>query len=140
MEDEETVQTKAWNYFFEVLRLRGLVEGEMAHPLWNCFKRSFRDVGLDTSVLKLTILANFGHGSFTNGDKTFVRREFLSNYMQKTATEDMLATLAENLSFDRGISDFAFSPEDVAAMLDSFMDAKTIGTRGKFVAFFKSYG
>ena len=125
------MQTKAWHYTFEILRVRGFVEGELAHLCWNCFKRAIKDASMDTSILKLTILSNFGHGSFTNGDKTFLRREYLANFIQHHASEDFLTSLAEDLASDRGIS--GLTPDEASGILEGFMESKTIGTRGKFV-------
>ena len=75
MEDEEGVQGKAWNFLLEVGAIRGMMEPEMAHPWWNSYKRAAKQTGLDSSILKLTILCNHPHGSFQNGDRFFTRRD-----------------------------------------------------------------
>ena len=107
VEDEETVQTKVWHYLFEKkTKVRGLGEGELAHPLRNAYKRAFKDVGLDTSVPKLTVLSNFGHCSFTNGDKPFTRREYFQAYLERQ-NEDWFSELSDNIAFDRPRGDQA---------------------------------
>ena len=132
VEDEETVQTKAWNYLFEKAKVRGLVEGELAHPLWNAYKRAIKDADLDTSVLKLTILSNFGHGSYTNGDKLFTRREYLQKYLERQ-NDDWYSELADNIAFDRHLWGEHLTPNDLDALFSDFIEADTIARRGRFV-------
>ena len=139
MEDEETVQTKAWHYAFEILRVRGFVEGELAHPCWNCFKRAVKDASMDTSVLKLTVLSNFGHGSFTNGDKTYqnAASTWQTSYnigpTEGHTPRRGISKVKENHCSDLQ-EEFEASQEARYEWhpADGWIDARTIGTRGRF--------
>lgn len=82
VEDEETKQTKAWRWAFSHLRVRGDLEAELAHSLWNSMKAALRitladGADLHTSLLKLSIACNHSHGSFLSGDRAVRMRECL---------------------------------------------------------------
>jgi hypothetical protein len=62
------------------------LEPELAHPLWNALKRSLKvrlpsGSDLSTSVLKLSIIANYSHGAFKSGDKFTKMKESFHVFM-----------------------------------------------------------
>ena len=72
MEDEETSRTRAWRYLFGIVKVRGDLEGDSSHSLWNTMKAGLKTTipnGSDlwTSMLKLSICANYSHGAFLSG-------------------------------------------------------------------------
>ena len=129
VEDEEGCQTKAWNYLAEVAGLRCLVEPELCHPLWNAFKRSVRYAGLETSVLKLTVLCNHSHGAFLSGERYHTRQEIVGDFLAAQGDEFFL-DVAESLAFDRGES---YDPDQVPDRFREWMDSPAIARRGLFV-------
>ena len=127
MEDEEGVQCKCWHYLFDVASLRGCVEPELAHPLWNSFKRSLRQADLDTSMLKLTVIANFGHGSFNNCDRHFTRLEVMQDYLS-SQTDEWFECQADKWAFDNGIP---MDSEWVPSATD-WLESPALTNRGLF--------
>ncbi|CAE7230600.1 unnamed protein product [Symbiodinium microadriaticum] len=126
VEDEEGCQTKAWNYLAEVAGLRCLVEPELCHPLWNAFKRSVRYAGLETSVLKLTVLCNHSHGAFLSGERYHTWQEIVGDFLAAQA-HDFFLDVVESLAFDRGES---YDPDQVPDRFREWMDSPAIARRG----------
>ena len=122
------MQTKAWRYLFSELRCRGDVEAEQSHPMWNSFKRALSSSGLTEAALKLSICANFGHGSFLSDDKYLKRRECLEEYLQQQ-NPDFFQDLCEEL----GDTDVA-APGQEALRFHEVLDSAGIRRRGRFVA------
>jgi hypothetical protein len=129
VEDEEGVQTKGWNIAIEQLSLRAFVEPELAHPLWNGFKRALRQADLEFSTLKLTVVANFNHGSFSSGDKLYTKMDALRAWLE-LQTPEFFEEKAELVSFDRGEEHDA---DQTALALEEWMQAPLIKNRGAFV-------
>ena len=123
------MQNKCWHYLFEVASLRGCVEPELSHPLWNAFKRSARQAGLETSILKLTVISNFGHGSFNNGDHHFTRREVMEEYLNNQ-TDEWFECQAENWAFDKGTQ----MESDWVPTAADWLESPALTTRGLFAA------
>ena len=97
VEDEESSQTKAWRYLFSRLRIRGDLEAEASHPQWNSFKRALNDAQLQESVLKLSIAANYSHGSFLSGDNGRNAAKLWRNTL-RTRVSSILMTLQGSLA------------------------------------------
>ena len=125
VEDEETQQTKAWRYLFSELKIRGDVEPELAHPLWNSFKRSLTGSGLQESALKLSICCNYSHGSFLSGDHYEQKREALQAYLETKDREWM-----DDLAADLGLE--ADGDGDPLLTLEDVMKSGAVRRRGKF--------
>lgn len=130
VEDEESVQTKSWMFLFDICRVRGLLEAELAHPLWNGYRRACKDSMLEGSVLRLTVLTNFPHGAWVSGDRYFHRKEMLEAFL-RNQTAEWFEDIAENIAIDRG------EPVQADSVPDSFEDwltSPSITNRGIFVA------
>ena len=103
------------------------MEPELAHPLWNSFKRSLRQADLDTSMLKLTVIANFGHGSFNNCDRHFTRLEVMQDYLS-SQTDEWFECQADKWAFDKGIP---MDSEWVPSATD-WLESPALTNRGLF--------
>lgn len=132
VEDKEGIQTKAWNYLFEVIGLRGMVEPELSHPKWNGFKKALKTADLEYSALRLTICSNFNHGAFKSGDKLHSKMESLQQYLSHQP-EEYFEEQAELICFDRNEP---VEPSAAKLALEDWMEAPSIKNRLKFVAAF----
>lgn len=136
VEDQETSQTKAWRYIFRTLKVRGELEGDLAHSLWNCFKNALMKVDLadgsdlQTCKLKLTIACNFAHGAFRSGDKRIKMKECLSDFLKKQDS-DWWQTFCEDLAEDRGFQREENSPLE---LLEDVISSRSIASKGRYVA------
>ena len=81
--DEEGTQGKAWSYLFRQCKVRGAVEPEVGHPLYNAQKNAINDWGERGSILKLTHICNYNHGAFLSGDRLLTRHEAFSKWLSK---------------------------------------------------------
>jgi hypothetical protein len=129
--DSEGKQGKGWLYLFKACKLRGALEPEICHPLWNPFKNAIDDVeGMKESALKLTHVCNYNHGSFKSGDRGFTKREIFADYLSKQPDEyyDMLQ---EEIASCLGIG----NPEEAESLrwqFNEFMQAPCIAKRNIF--------
>ena len=90
---------------FDRLQIRGDLEPELAHLQWNSVKKAMKAVLADGSdfteaLLKLSIISNFGHGSFLTAEHGYRRREALLEYLQQQPPE-FFETLMEDLCVAR---------------------------------------
>ena len=113
---------------FSRLRIRGDLEAEASHPQWNSFKRALNDAQLQESVLKLSIAANYSHGSFLSGDKWEKRREALAEYLENKGVE-YFNDLAGELGYEADDGGFEYPILDASEVLES----AAIRRRGKYV-------
>lgn len=79
---------------------------------------------MDEAVLKLSICANFAHGSFLSGDKQLKRRECLYDYLTTVAD----AAWFENLSSELGLEEEGAHTMSV----EEIMESSAMRRRGKF--------
>eukprot|EP00435_Cladocopium_sp_Y103_P065603 s253_g27.t1 len=54
--------------------------------------------------MKLTIIANYGHGAFGKGDRLLARQEYLRSFLEKQDSS-YFQDLSEEIMMDKGISD-----------------------------------
>ena len=54
--DEEGTQVKGFNYAFQILKARGLTEGELGHPLWNTVKKAFSACDMNLDIVRLSLI------------------------------------------------------------------------------------
>ena len=132
VEDEETKQTKAWRWAFSHLRVRGDLEAELAHSLWNSMKAALRitlpdKADLHTSLLKLSIACNHSHGSFLSGDRAIRMRECLQEWLQRK-DENWFAEFTEDMG--RGRADC--TNETPLVTFDEIMNSHLIKSKGRF--------
>ena len=133
MEDEESKQTKAWRWIFTRLRVRGDLEAELAHSLWNGMKAALRITlpdtsSLQTSLLKLTICCNHSHGAFLSGDRGVRMKECLQDWL-----------LERNLEWWESFrEDMRCVPTgrvtNPVLSLEELMNSNLIRNKGRFVA------
>ena len=98
--DEEGVQNKALHFLFSFVGLRGAVTPEICHPKWNAWKRAVTAAGVRYDVLRLTIAANYGHGTKITGERATARRRFLKTYLNRQGP-DYFQDLAAEIMLDR---------------------------------------
>ena len=129
MNDDEGVQNKAYNYMWEVMRLRGYNEPELCHPKFNSWKRASKWSGLETAQMKITICCNYNHGSFTCGDKLLSKKEHFGDYLQKQNAE-YFSDIAEKISYDRCEP---VNEDNCQNLMEEFFGHRAIQTRTLFV-------
>ena len=127
--DEEGTQGKAWSYLFRQCKIRGAMEPEICHPLYNAQKNAINDWGERGSILKLTHICNYNHGAFLSGDRLLTRQEAFGTWLSKQS-EDYLQELHEKVCED--------NDEEVLAcqtrvLIDEFLKAPCIAKRLPFV-------
>ncbi|CAE7218174.1 hypothetical protein AK812_SmicGene13125 [Symbiodinium microadriaticum] len=99
--DEEARQWRAWNLLFSVLDTRGYAHADFAHPLWNDWRRSLKNVNLLGVLLKCTGIINYGAGPYRSGHRRITLKQGATQLM-KAADDDFMAALTERVLFDRG--------------------------------------
>ena len=80
--------------------------------------------------MKLTIIANYGHGSFGSGDRHLTRQEHLQSWLSKR-DQAYYETIADEISLDRG--QLGLDTEGARLCMSDFLEANSIKTRGGFV-------
>ncbi|OLP73380.1 hypothetical protein AK812_SmicGene47403, partial [Symbiodinium microadriaticum] len=101
---------------------------EVSHPQWNSFKRALKDAQLQESVLKLSVAANYSHGSFLSGDKWEKRKEALAEYLDGKGVE-YFDDLAGELGYEADDDGFDYPILDASELLQ----CAAIRRRGKYV-------
>lgn len=80
--------------------------------------------------MKLTIISNYGHGSFGSGDRHLTRQEHVKSWLAKR-DQWYFETTAEEIALDRG--ELGLDTESAHLCMSDFLDADSIRTRGGFV-------
>lgn len=127
--DEEGTQGKAWSYLFRQCKVRGAVEPEICHPLYNAQKNAINDWGEKGAILKLTHICNYNHGDFLSGNRKFTRSEAFEAWLEKQS-DSYLDELTEKISEDMGQD---VCPEQGRLMISEFLKAPCIAKRLPFV-------
>ena len=128
--DEEGVQTKALHFLFSFVGLRGGSTPEICHPKWNGFRRAIASSGLEYDMLRLTIAANYAHGTKTTGERATDRRTFLKSFLNRQ-DEAYFEDLTVEILRDKGIQD----AEGISArfLVEEFLQAESIRKKGDYV-------
>ena len=113
--------------------VRGCAEPELAHPAWNTYKKALKTSCLDEAAMKLTIIANYGHGAYVKGDRLLARQEYLRSFLEKQDSS-YFQVLSEEIMMDKGVSDV--DEESASFLLSDWMECKSIKNRGGFVPLF----
>ena len=98
--DEEARQWRAFNLMFSVLAMRGQATAELAHPLWNDFKRSVSKAGLQGTLMKGVACVNYGAGPWKSACRRITIRQSAERLMRE-CDETYLSGLNERINFDR---------------------------------------
>ena len=83
--------------------------------------------------MKLTIIANYGHGAFGKGERLLARQEYLRSFLQKQDSS-YFQDLSEEIMMDKGVSDV--DEESASILLSDWMECKSIKNRGGFAPWF----
>ena len=89
--DEEGSQNRAMRFLFSFVGLRGAVSPEISHPKWNTFKRSVASAGLQYDLLRLTIAANYAHGTKVTGERASKRPQSVFGKVSEETTASVLS-------------------------------------------------
>lgn len=98
--DEEKTGFKAM-YLLAAKGVRILPTPETSHPMWNDFLNAIKAAGLQSTLLKATLLANFSHGPFSSGANQLKLSEAGAHLMD-IAPNGFLEEMNEHIARDRG--------------------------------------
>lgn len=133
--DEDGAQNRAMHFLFSFVGLRGAVSPEISHPKWNAFKRACVSAGLQYDLLRLTIAANYSHGTKTTGERASNRRVYLERFMRKQPTQ-YFQDLRDEMILDRGLEPGAFGLDEVDAQMvvDEALGCPSIRRKGAYAS------
>ena len=132
--DEEGSQNRAMHFLFSFVGLRGAVSPEISHPKWNTFKRSVASAGLQYDLLRLTIAANYAHGTKVTGERARDRKVYLERYLKKQPRQ-FFQDLREEILLDRGLDPSDDFPDlDWTAVLEEALACDSIRRQSAYVA------
>lgn len=131
--DEEGLQTRAMHFLFSYAGLRGALCPEISHPKWNCFKRACQSSGMQYDLLRLTIAANYSHGTKITGDRVGSRKAYLQSFLRKQSPQYFL-DLRDEILLDRGMGTEMDMDFDAQLLLEEFMTCPSIVRKGPFDA------
>lgn len=129
MADEEGSQFKCYHWLFGHVGVRGVAEPELAHPAWNSYKRALRHAGLEMDAMKLTLISNYGHGSFKSGDRMYTRQQYVKAWLDKKQV-DYFESVAEEIALDRG--HHHVDAADARVSMSDFLESPLISRRGGY--------
>lgn len=130
--DEDSSQNKALHFLSSYVGLRLGVCPEINHPKWNSFKRAVEYSGLQYDLMRLTIVANYGHGTKIGGERSSNRRDALKAYLAKQSDE-WFEDISNEICLDRNICSDECGSEAACVMIEDFMDCASIRKRGDYV-------
>ena len=122
--DEESCQFRALNFIIGVLGARGVAMPECCHPTWGDAKRAIKAAGLSPMLVKLTFLANFGHGPYLSGTSNVTLKTAAKALMER-ATPQFFEDLLAQIAFDREDPDIELRGFSESDWLESPIIAKS---------------
>ena len=136
--DEQGCQNKCLHFLFSYVGLRGAITPEICHPKWNCWKRSTKHSGLEYDVLRLTIAANYAHGTKITGERSSARREYLRLFLAEQ-DQAYFQDIHEEILLDRKISMVDDDTDglvdmDTRSMIEEYLDSPSIRRKGAYDA------
>ncbi|CAE7631480.1 unnamed protein product, partial [Symbiodinium sp. CCMP2456] len=127
--DEEGVQNKCFHFLHSYIGVRGAICPEISHPKWNCWKRAVKHSGMNYDLMRLTIAANYGHGTRLTGERVTMRREYLERWLEKQE-EQYFEEISEEINHDRG--ERGMTSDAVQASITDFLESDLIKRRAHF--------
>ncbi|CAE7232718.1 unnamed protein product [Symbiodinium sp. CCMP2592] len=127
--DEEGVQNKCFHFLHSYIGIRGAICPEISHPKWNCWKRAVKHSGMNYDVMRLTIAANYGHGTKLTGERVSMRREYLETWLLKQ-DEEYFEEISEEINHDRGQR--GMTSDAVQASVTDFLESPLIKRRAHY--------
>ena len=106
MSDEEKMGFKALYVLAGPLQLRILPTPESSHPMWNDFINATTAANLKSTLLKCTLLVNWGQGPFGSGTHQ-CRLSEAATHLMEVAPDWYLEEMNDNIAADRGIANGA---------------------------------
>ena len=128
--DEEGVQNKCFHFLHSYIGVRGAISPEISHPKWNCWKRAVKHSNMNYDLMRLTIAANYGHGTRLTGERVTMRREYLETWLEKQ-DEQYFDEISEEINHDRG--ETGMTSDAVQASMTDFLESPLIKRRAHFV-------
>lgn len=129
--DEEGLQNRALHFLFSFAGLRGAITPEICHPKWNCWKRSKKHAGLEYDILRLTIAANYSHGTKLTGERQSKMRGYLKSFLAKQSDE-YFQDLADEIMTDRRRESSGLTAADARDLVEEYLDCPSIRHKGEF--------
>lgn len=116
--DEEAVGWRSINLCFDAMSLLGMATPELAHPMWNDFKRALNDAKLQGTLMKLTLLTNHGRGPWCSGRNGFNITE-AAEHLMSNCSDEYIESLLPQIAFDLGCDtdDFIFERDEWMATI-----------------------
>ena len=116
--DEEAVGWRSINLCFDAMSLLGMATPELAHPMWNDFKRALSDSKLQGAMMKLTLLTNHGRGPWGSGRNGFNVTE-AAEHLMSNCNDEYIESLLPQIAFDLGCDtdDIIFGREEWMAII-----------------------
>ncbi|CAE7811014.1 unnamed protein product [Symbiodinium sp. CCMP2592] len=127
--DEEGVQNKCFHFLHSYIGVRGAISPEICHPKWNCWKRAVKHTGMNFDLMRLTIAANYGHGSKITGERVTMRQEYLETWLGKQ-DEQYFEEISEEINHDRG--ERGMTSDAVQTSIAEFLEAPLIKRRAHY--------
>ena len=137
--DEEGCQNKALHFLASYVGLRMAVTPEACHPKWNSFKRAAEHSSMEFDLMRLTIAANYGHGTRLTGERASNRKMMLERFLQQQSDEYFKDMSAE-ICLDRGMEVDGLSTDACRFMITDFLEAPSIRRRGDYESQFSGFG
>lgn len=124
---------------FRNLKVRGDLEPDLAHSLWNTFRGAFKGTELpdgsdfQTAMLKLTIAANYAHGAYRSGDKHLRMKSALEVFLSRQ-NSTWWENFSEDMAQNRQVSREEGSPVE---LLDNIMNSQSVRAKGLYATRYK---
>ena len=85
---------------------------------------------MNLSLMKLTIAANYSHGTTIGGERRMMRLEYLRQFLERQ-DDEYFEELAAEISMDRGC---VTDPESAHFLIDDYLESPSLKNRGIFDA------
>ena len=129
--DEEGVQNKALHFLASHVGLRMAITPEVCHPKWNSFKRASEHGGMQFDLMRLTIAANFGHGSRLTGERATYRKLMLEKFLQRQS-DAYFQHISNEICLDRFLELDELGAIECRILIEDFLNAPSIRKRGDY--------
>jgi len=130
--DEETSGFNMGNYLLEMVHIRGVIEGEPLHRVWNDVKIALKRAGVWTKVPKLTLIANLNSGPFKNKEWLRLKSEGYMIFLNRLQKDpEFLDSNYDNLCFDRNLDSRLHHETDELLQMNCWKEHTTAAKVGK---------
>lgn len=125
------MQNRALHFLASFVGLRMAVVPELNHPKWNCWQRAVEHSGMEYDLMRLTVAANYPHGTKMQGERASNRRLFLKTFLHKQ-NDQWFSDIAEEICMDKGRSIDSMDVGTCRYMIEDFLESPSIRKRGDY--------